>query len=208
MSSGLVTNRVTFMGPLHRAHTEMSMRKTRASSVIQDSRDGPFFVDLWQLDFRSGTWTLLDDSSGVLPLRSIWGDLLFDAPRDQLVLWGAHEDNLLGNANKIWTYDLGGAGWSMQAQGDVLQADAVGFCDFPADFVDPDLDAPERRSAGAAVLTDEDVMLVFGGKTDCGIIDDVWARDLSSGTWEQKVRATTGEICVRAFAEGCRSMCF
>jgi len=169
---------------------------------------GPFSAELWQLDLRSGAWTLLDDSSATEPLRTIWGDLLFDAPRDQLVLWGAHEDNLLGNANKVWAYDLGGGGWSMQAEGDVLQSDAAGFCDFPADFVAPDLDAPERRSAGATVLTDDGVMLVFGGKTDCGIIDDVWARDIAAGTWDRRVRATTGEICLRAFAEGCRTMCF
>lgn len=169
---------------------------------------GPFFAELWELDLRSGAWALLDQSAGVLPLQSILGDLLYDAPRNQLLLWGAHEDNLLGNANKIWTYDLNDGGWSIQDEGDVLQAQPAGFCDFPADFVSPDLDAPERRSAGAAVLTGEGGMFVFGGKTDCGIIDDVWARDLAAGTWERRVRATTGEICARAFAEGCRTMCF
>jgi len=40
MSSGVVTNRVTFMGPLQPAQTEMSMRNTRASSVILGLRKG------------------------------------------------------------------------------------------------------------------------------------------------------------------------
>lgn len=40
MSCGVVRARVTRIGPRQREHTEMSTRKTRASSVIQDSRDG------------------------------------------------------------------------------------------------------------------------------------------------------------------------
>jgi hypothetical protein len=126
----------------------------------------------------------------------------------RLLLWGAHEDNMLGNNDKIWSYDLAGTGWTMLAEGDVLQADAAAFCDFPVDFVAPDLDAPERRSAGAAALTDTAQLLVFGGKTDCGIIDDVWSWSLDGQVWDNRVRATTGEICVRAFAEGCATMCY
>lgn len=167
---------------------------------------GPFFGDLWGYDRTADAWAMLDDGSGG-PVGSIWGDLLFDAQTQRLLLWGAHEDNLLGNNNKIWSYAFD-AGWTRIEEGDVQLADPAGFCDFPVDFVDPDLDAPERRSGGAAVLTDDGELLVFGGKTDCGISDDVWGWSLSREAWTNRVAATAGEICVRAFAEGCETMCF
>lgn len=174
----------------------------------QNAFTGPFFDDLWAYDIAGGAWGRIDESSPTAPIGSIWGDLLFDAPGDRLLLWGAHEDNLLGNNNKLWSFDLGAQQWTMLEEGDVLTADAAGFCDFPVDFVDPDLEAPERRNAGAAVLTDAGEVLVFGGKTDCGIIDDVWGWSTAEQTWNNRVRATSGEICVRAFAEGCQTMCF
>lgn len=169
---------------------------------------GPFFADFWAYDIADGTWTELGTDSSTTPIGSIWGDLVFDGAHDQLLLWGAHEDNLLGNDNKLWSFDLAGGQWTLLVEGDVLQAEPAGFCDFPVDFVDPDLTAPERRSAGAGVLTDAGELVVFGGKTDCGIIDDVWSWSLADATWTNRIRATTGEICVRAFADGCTTMCF
>ncbi len=40
MSWGVVTARVTRMGPLQREQSEMSTRKTRARSFIHGSREG------------------------------------------------------------------------------------------------------------------------------------------------------------------------
>ena len=48
---------------------------------------------------------------------------------------------------------------------------------------------------------------IFGGKTDCGIINDVWSFSSSSETWTEQSPATSGEICLRAYAE-CETMCF
>ena len=168
---------------------------------------GPFFPDLWAYDIDAGTWSQLHDGAGG-PIQSIWGDLVYDGAKQRLLLWGAHEDNLLGNNNKIWAFDLGSSTWTMLVEGDVQLTDPNGFCDFPVDFVEADLGVPERRSAGAAVLTDAGELMIFGGKTDCGIIDDVWRWSLADGTWTNLVRATAGEICVRAFAKGCTTMCF
>lgn len=171
---------------------------------------GPFFRDLWALqleaDGQSGAWTLLDDGlSG--PPGTTWPDLHYDDAGERLLLWSGHDDGQLGNVNTIWSWDIGGAGWAQLEAGDLHNAPANGFCDFPADFVDPDLDAPERRSAGAAVLTDQGELMIFGGKTDCGLINDVWSWSLSEQQWTERSPATVGEICLRAFAE-CQSMCF
>ena len=91
----------------------------------------------------------------------------------------------------------------------LFQLEAFGFCDFPADFTVPDLDAPERRYAGAAVLS-EDALIIFGGKTDCGQVNDVWTWDLDDQSWTERSDATAGEVCERTFAdpEGCESLCF
>ena len=168
---------------------------------------GPFFADLWAYDIEAGEWSVLDAGNGG-PVPSIWGDLVYDGARRRLLLWGAHEDNQLGNNNKVWAFDLEASTWNLLVEGDVQRTEPNGFCDFPADFVEVDMSVPERRSAGAAVLTDADELMIFGGKTDCGIIDDVWTWSVTDATWTNLVRAKTGEICLRAFAEGCTTMCF
>lgn len=166
---------------------------------------GPFFGDLWALDLGTMEWTLLDDgSSSDAPAGRIWPDLWFQD--GDVWMFGGHDDGSLGNTNEVWRYDLDGGGWALQHGGDEQTAGANGFCDFPADFVDPDLDAPERRNASVGVYTGDDVgFLVFGGKTDCGIINDAWS--WSDGAWTERSTATAGEICLRAFAE-CSTMCF
>ena len=73
----------------------------------------------------------------------------------------------------------------------------------------PDLSAPERRYAGAAAINGES-LIVFGGKTDCGQVNDLWTWDLGDETWTERSDATFGEICFRTFAhpEDCESLCF
>ncbi len=168
---------------------------------------GPFFDDLWALDVASLTWTELDNGGSGAPDGRIGANLVSDDARNRVILWAGHDDQALGNTNQVWAFDLGGGGWSELAQGDVLDNGDVGFCDFPADFVDPDLHAPERRYTGAAVATDDGRMVIFGGKTDCGVINDGWSYDLAAQTWTEGSPATTGEICQRAFSE-CSSLCF
>jgi len=48
-------------------------------------------------------------------------------------------------------------------------------------------------------------MIIFGGKTDCGLINDVWT--YSGSAWVPRSRATEGEACLRAY-QTCESMCF
>ena len=67
--------------------------------------------------------------------------------------------------------------------------------------------APERRYFGAAALSEDD-MYIFGGKTDCGQVNDVWNWSLRDESWNERSPATSGEICLRAYAEGCESLCY
>ena len=68
----------------------------------------------------------------------------------------------------------------MLTQGDTYNRPAYGVCDFPADFTNVDPNSPERRAAAAWTLTDDNRFMVFGGKTDCGNANDVWALDLDT----------------------------
>lgn len=168
---------------------------------------GPFFGDLWALDLETLRWTELHDGGGEAPRARIWAALHHDGARDRLVLFGGHDDGSLGNTNEVWEFRLSEGVWNRLREGDVQTASANGFCDFPADFVDPDLKSPERRNAFASAITDRGELIVFGGKTDCGIINDVWTWSLERGGWSERSPATAGEICLRASAS-CSSMCF
>lgn len=168
---------------------------------------GPFFGDLWALDLQDPSWTEVDDGGGNrVPDYRIWANLAVQ-PDGKLLLWAGHDDQALGNRNDLWTYDLAGGGWEQLVEGDVYNAPANGFCDFPADFVVADLAVPERRDAGAAAITGDGELFVFGGKTDCGIINDVWSWSVQGQAWTERSAATFGEICDRAYAE-CTTMCF
>lgn len=168
---------------------------------------GPFFGDLWALDLASGMWTELHPGGEGAPPARIWASLTADPDGKGLLLFGGHDDQSLGNRNDVWRFKLAGGTWERIARGDQQTADALGFCDFPADFVDPDLAAPERREAMATARTADGRLVVAGGKTDCGLINDVWSWAPDTEAWTALSQATSGEICLRTSAS-CSSMCF
>lgn len=168
---------------------------------------GPFFGDLWALDLATGAWTALHDGADDAPAARIWASLTADPDGTGLLLFGGHDDQALGNRNDVWRFDLANRRWRRLAAGDRQDAEALGFCDFPADFVTPDLDAPERREAQASARLPDGRLLVAGGKTDCGLINDVWSWDPESTAWTMLSAATAGEICLRSAAT-CESLCF
>ena len=170
---------------------------------------GPFFGDLWALDVDTLIWTEIHDGVSSAPAARIWPNLVFDEVGNRLLLWAGHDDESLGNTNQMWSYDLTDNTWTELEQGDAYSNPALGFCNFPADFTEPDMQAPERRYAGAAAINDES-LIIFGGKTDCGQVNDLWTWDLEDQSWTERSDATSGEICARTFndPEGCDSLCF
>ena len=165
-----------------------------------------FFPDLWALDLATGEWTELNDGSGNAPVDRFWAGLEHDPNGNRLVLFGGHDSGNLGNTNQVWAFDLTTEQWSSILEGDTYNSPANGQCDFPADFTTVDDASPERRNAGV-VTRGDDALIIFGGKTDCGNANDVWALDLATDTWTEWSRATMGEVCLRA-NQTCSSMCF
>lgn len=172
---------------------------------------GPFLNDTWALDLKTDTWSELHGGGKTAPEPRIRPEVVLDADRGRLVLFAGHDDGQVGNRNDVWTFDLMKATWALDEIGDVKDpsAPAAGFCEFPPNFVVTDHNAPERREAHVMIgWPGGDAAVVFGGKTDCGIIDDLWTLSLGELSWTEQIDATVGESCIRAGGEGCHDLCF
>ncbi|MCA9567589.1 MAG: hypothetical protein KC656_07090 [Myxococcales bacterium] len=174
---------------------------------------GPFLDDLWAWDPQTSTWTQMEHSGPnpngpAVPLDRFWANLEYDPMFNNLILFGGHDNTSLGNTNQVYRYSLDEGRWYREHEGDTFANPPAGFCDFPDDFVDVDPESPERRNAGASVMTQDGQMLVFGGKTDCGLINDVWAYDVTTASWAELSPATSGQACLRANQAGCTTLCY
>jgi hypothetical protein len=173
---------------------------------IQSVLDVSYFGDLWALDVTVPEWTRVHDGSGTAPAGRFFPAIAWDDATDRVRLYGGHDAGDLGNRNDLWEFDSDGGTWSEIAGGDAWANAALGFCDFPADFADVDLASPERRSSHGMAAGGGEVW-IFGGKSDCGALDDVWSWD---GTWHERTEALDGEACLRAFADTeyeCMGLC-
>jgi len=166
---------------------------------------GDFHTDTWALDVADWSWSEVDDGADG-PLGRLAPSLVHDSDNNRLIMFGGHDDGLLGNTNDTWALDLGGGGWSTVVTGDVIDEGGNGFCDFPTDFTAVDFTSPERRHQHVSTRAG-DRLMVFGGKTDCGLINDVWQFDLATDSWTELSTASAGESCVRASAN-CSEHCF
>lgn len=168
-----------------------------------------YFGDVWALDLGAMRWRRLHAGGAGAPAGRFWAGLVHDTRTDAYLLFGGHDDGALGNRDDTWRFDPDALAWTLVSEGDAWKKPARGFCDFPPDFADVDLAAPERRSAHSLAWSEGcGHALVFGGKTDCGAIDDVWA--LAGDSWTERVAATEGEACTRwrADPESCGDLCF
>jgi hypothetical protein len=173
-----------------------------------DAFTGPFYADLWSLDLESGAWTELSDGAGG-PRGRIQASLAYDAAKGRLLVFGGHDDGTIGNSNDTWAFDLASNAWVNITPAEAITDPPTGFCDFPADFTAPNLDAPDRRSSQVSGFdATRGALYVFGGATDCGLIDDVWRFDAAADVWANQVPATIGEACTRGSdPSSCQSLC-
>jgi hypothetical protein len=50
--------------------------------------------------------------------------------------------------------------------------------------------------------------LLFGGKPDCGNLQDVWALEPATAAWKRILPSTTGESCERSGKQNCTNLCY
>ena len=174
----------------------------------ENAFQGPLLSDLWALDVASLEWTMLEGNGPIVPNGEApstrFSPDLFAIPGDKLLMFAGH-DELTGPTNVIWEYDVADGSWDRLERGDVYNTPANGFCDFPADFTEIDPDAPERRYFGVSGITDAGDLVTFGGRTDCGLVNDTWSWTAADG-WTRRTVSSGGEVCLRNFAE-CADMC-
>ncbi len=189
---------------------------TRKRVVIYGGADESLFADtakykddLWSLDFQSDPpkWERIDQKSSEKPDARFWGELNHDAEHDRYVLFGGHDDKALGNRNDLWMFDPKDGQWLSVTLGDVFNKPAIKFCSFPPDFTKFEDNTPERRNGGL-VVTGGGSLWIAGGKTDCGVIDDLWRFDLQKLEFDARTAATVGEACVRKGGLTCNDYCF
>lgn len=172
--------------------------------------DGPFYADTLALDLATDTWRTVNDGvTGAVPASRFGAEVFADGDGRMVMAMG-HDfgpPSGLGNMNDVWALDVAAGTWTQLQVGDALTNNAAGFCDFPADFSTPQDGSPERRYSFVHVQ-DATRAWVFGGKTDCGNINDVWELTLGTGDWERRRTSTGGEACNRTGRTGCATLCF
>ncbi len=165
--------------------------------------------DAWAWSDASGepTWTEVGGGQRNVPDGRFWAGWTYDDVNKRYVLFGGHDATSLGNRNDTWFLDPATDEWTQELQGDIYNAPPNGQCDFPADFTIVQEASPERRNAHVFVSGGGSAYSM-GGKTDCGVIDDLVRLDLATGEWESLTRATAGEVCLRrGGGDTCSSLC-
>jgi len=171
---------------------------------------GPFLGDLWMLDLNAGEWSLVHDGRATpAPMGRIWSTIAFAPHNGYVYLFGGHDDGEIGNNNDTWRIDPNIGVWEALVEPEVVNKPPPAFCEFPPDFTIPNLEAPDRRSAHLASFDPaRGEWVIFGGKTDCGVIDDVWSFDVMTEEWSKLFEATAGEACTRGDApDACIALC-
>lgn len=172
-----------------------------------DALTNPMFMrDLWTLDMVSGEWSEVAQTL-LWPTGRIKAEMSYDAARDQLVMYGGHDDTPIGNNSEVWTFNLQTSNWALRSAGDTLNPNRApsNFCDFPYNFVLYDLATPERRESHLFEI-DGDLAFMYAGRTDCGLSNDSWALDLTSYTWTLASDSFNGLTCPRQGRNDCEDI--
>jgi N-acetylneuraminic acid mutarotase len=169
-----------------------------------------YFNEVYAFDPVEGRWSQMHNGrNGDAPDGRFWSRMVHDTQNDLYVMFAGHDDQALGNANDTWTFDPNTREWTAAAGADAFNRPANGFCDFPADFTTVAPGTPERRNAHTMVYSQTcGHAITFGGKTDCGAVNDVWR--FGADGWSNPVMASEGEACLRwrSNPDNCANMCF
>jgi hypothetical protein len=172
------------------------------------SNNAQYFNDLIFFSISDETWGRAELESA--PDGRFWSQMAYRSATNDYIIFGGHDDQLLGNRNDTWVFNPLKGQWASIGGEDTYNRPANGFCDFPPDFTNVDRALPERRNAHSFSWSQTcDRGLLFGGKTDCGAINDMWHYVPDTG-WVNRELATEGESCRRwrSNPDNCSNMCF
>ncbi|MCB9793734.1 MAG: hypothetical protein H6741_13530 [Alphaproteobacteria bacterium] len=168
------------------------------------------YDETYAVDVTTGEFVELNDGTGA-PSTRMHAHATYDALRDRYLLFGGHTD--IGDGNDLWAMDPATGAWSEVRPADSFTGEPLGCLgngsEVPADYVDMDVTAPERRHRGMFALM-HDSLWIFGGMhAECSDqLDDTWRYPLDgSGDWTQLIEARTGEACERR-NDDCECLCY
>lgn len=165
----------------------------------------PYLSDTHAFNLTTDTWREI--TTAAAPNARFGMELVADPDRGRVLMAFGHDDAALGNSNDVWALDPAAGTWTVVHVGDQFNSGPAGMCDFPADFTIIEPDSPERRySVGVAQTATGSFF--FGGKADCGYLNDVWRYDFGTDAWELVRASTSGEVCLRTGRTDCGSLCF
>ena len=128
-------------------------------------------TDLWS--WSDGTWTEIPTSGDAPdPTRAFFGSL-YDPTRKRLVIFGGQIGDFQSQAfNSMYALDVTTGVWSELHQGSGMVTNGGG--------------TPSTRMHAHMVYDDlRDRYLVWGGHTDIGDQNDLWAFDPTTDAWER-----------------------
>ncbi|MGC6418404.1 MAG: Kelch repeat-containing protein [Bradymonadia bacterium] len=211
----LVWRRVSGAAPQARLFHDMAIDSTHGQLLVYggggaNAFTGPFFRDLWAFDLEAEVWSQIWDGSGRGPVGRINPVLVEDRDGGRMVMFAGHDDTNVGHRNDIWEYDYANRQWrGVVAGDDGVGAGCTRFCECPPDFVQVDINSPERRQYHTfQTIDDEGRAILFGGKGDCGYLDDTWSFEFATNEWTEIEPAGQGEACMRTGQEGCTDLCY
>ena len=167
------------------------------------------YNETYALDVNTLEWTELNDGDDA-PETRMHPHLTYDAQRDRYLMFGGHTD--IGDGNDLWAMDPETGEWTLIRAADTFTGEGLGCngnsSDVPADYVDQDLSAPERRHRGMFTLMHDNLWIYGGMHAECSDhLDDTWRYPLEEGDWTELIEARTGESCARQDAD-CECLCY
>ena len=117
------------------------------------------FDDTWEFNLDAQQWSDGSPTQGERPLRRCLLRTVVDTGRNRMLLFGG-QSNQAPFHGDLWAFDLAGRSWSELTGG------------------------PSPRNLYSAVVReDQPTMLLFGGNTESGESNELWALDLTSDQW-------------------------
>ena len=167
------------------------------------------YDETYTLDIDTLEWTELNDGTDA-PTTRMHPHLTYDTARDRYLLFGGHTD--IGDGNDLWEMDPETGDWSLVRGADAFTGESLGCADnpsdVPADYVDQDLTAPERRHRGMFTIMHDNIWIFGGMHAECSAhLDDTWRYPLGGGDWTELIEARSGESCLRR-DDDCECLCY
>ncbi len=168
------------------------------------------YHDTYALSLETFEWEQLHDGETTpVPSTRMHGHFAWDEVRDRYLLFGGHTDE--GDMNDLWSLDPEEHTWSKVYIADKFTDVPLGCLgndrEVPADYVEMDLSAPERRHRGMYTLLYDNVWIFGGMHAECSDhLDDTWRFDLEAESWHELIEARSGESCERR-QDDCECLC-